>query len=454
MERSRFNTIVEVDPSTCLAFNHTRGRLIEITPPIRRYLSGEYGESQASLMKRQIEVLRRNGFVVSSRQAEWDYARHQTYGFRYGRKKVGYSIVFTYGCNLRCPYCYEEPQRSGTISMTRPVAVQAVEHIIREVELAGARELVLVIYGGEPLIERDLVAFVVRELQREATKRGVVFEAFLITNGTLLTEKILDSLRPALKMVQVTLEGSREYHDSIRVNAAGKGTFDRILDSAALCLKAGLRVQFRIQLTPATWDGADSCLQSLEDRGLQRHPNVSAYFFPILDIAGVCSARSYACFEQYFSPELLRKLWDVALKHRANLFRPPRPVWEQHFCSFVNRHCWILDPEGRKYKCVSVVGRDEFVAGTVADVPGQASDTRHVARELAFVERVGCEFEECRECEVLPSCDGGCAYRALETRGSLAVPSCEMHRQALPEQIAYYYRYMKAMGMGDKFPRL
>jgi uncharacterized protein len=454
MERSRFNTIVEVDPSTCLAFNHTRGRLLEITPPIRRYLSGEFGESQASLMKRQVELLRQGGFVVSSRQAEMDYVRHRSYGFRYGRDKVGYSLVFTYECNLRCPYCYEEPQRDGKTALTHLMAVQTVQHIIQEVELSGARELALVLYGGEPLVERGVVEFVVHALEQATAKRGVDFKAFLITNGTLLTEQIVSSLKPGLQMVQLTLEGSREHHDSIRANAAGKGTFDRILKSAAICLAAGVKVQFRIQLTPETWDGAESCMQALEEQGLLRHPNVSAYFFPILDVGGVCSARSYSCFEQYFPPELLRKLWDVALKYRANLFRLPSPVWEQHFCSYVNQHAWIVDPLGRKYKCVSGIGRDDFVAGTVTEAPDTEARTRHVARELDLVGRVGCEIAECRECEALPSCDGGCAYRALETRGSLQLPSCEMHKQALPEQIAYYYRYLRAVGTADKVPRL
>jgi len=454
MERSRFNTIVEVDPSTCLAFNHTRGTLLEISPPIRRYLSGEYGDSTASLVKRQQDILRAKGFVVPSRRSELNYIRHRTYGFHYGREKLGYSVVFTYECNLRCPYCYEEPQREGKLFLTRPMALQVVDHMIQELEVSGARGVVLVIYGGEPLIERKLVELVVHELQQACDARGVEFEAYLITNGTLLTKEIIRSLKPSLRMVQLTLEGAREYHDSIRVNAAGRGTFERILQSAKYCLEEDVRVQFRIQLTPETFDGADACLKTLNDMGLQRHPNVSAYFFPILDVAGVCSARSFACFDQYFSPELLRKLWDAALKYKANLFRLPRPVWEQPYCSFVNQHTWIVDPSGRKYKCVSLIGHDDAIAGSVTSAPRGEDRTRYIARELDIVERLGCEFDECRECEFLPSCDGGCAFRALVNRGTLRAPSCETHKGPLAEQIAYYYRFVKAVDPDAKIPRL
>ena len=93
MERSRFNTIVEVDPSTCLAFNHTRGKLPRISPKIHHYLEGDNG---VRLTRQQREILTEKGFLVTSRQTELSYVRHQTYGFHYNQRKVGYSVILTY----------------------------------------------------------------------------------------------------------------------------------------------------------------------------------------------------------------------------------------------------------------------------------------------------------------------------------------------------------------------
>ncbi|MEJ2693121.1 MAG: SPASM domain-containing protein, partial [Candidatus Thiodiazotropha sp.] len=318
--------------------------------------------------------------------------------------------------------------------------------IIAECNENDAEFLGLTLYGGEPLLNLGVMRYVVDRLRRWSAAEGVAFDANLITNGTRARKEDIAPLLPSLKTVQLTLDGAREHHDRIRIDGSGQGTFDRVLDGAEHFLALGVRVMFRIQLTPEAYDTIDDCLRQLQARNLLNRPDIGLYFFPIMDVGGVCSAKSFSCYKQYFSQPLIERLGKVAEGFHLQPFRLPRPVWQQPYCSFVNRHAWLIDPKGDCYKCVSMIGHPEYRAGSVwsHEQAGQSAEFQAVAD--TFVQRSGAAIEACHDCEFLPSCDGGCAYRALVTTGDMAQPCCEMHGEAQRAQIRATYR---ACGRGD-----
>lgn len=447
MEPSKFNSFIEIDEQTWLAFNHTHGKLIRASEPVLRYLRQEPG---AELDKETVARLHDRGFVVESRDREMDYVAHNLNNFRFGRPVVNVSIVLTYACNMRCPYCYETASHPPQTTMTPEMARRLVADIQARVEEVGARGVALTLYGGEPFINRKVAKQIVDELQEYVTRKRLVFETIIISNGTLITEEAIEELRFGLKFVQLTLEGSPEYHDQVRIGPNAKGTFYRIIESAKMLLKAGIGVQWRIQVSPEDWKAIGACFEALDAAGVLKHPNVRLYFFPILDIQSVCSAKSFACYEEYFSPNMLEHFWKIATSYQTNLFRLPKPIWESPYCSFVNMNTWVVDPSGRKFKCVAEIGHDNAVCGTIAEPLPRAERTRARARELRVINRTGMDFAECRECEYLPSCDSGCGFRASATKGTWATNVCEMHKGVVPHQIAYYYKYLRQAGEASK----
>lgn len=443
MEPSKFNSLIEVDDQTWLVFNHTHGKLIRASEPVVRYLRQEPG---AELDAETVTRLRERGFVVESRAGEMDYVAHNLNNFRFGRPVVNVSIVLTYACNMRCPYCYETASHPPDTTMSPEMARKIVADIKERVAKVGARGVALTLYGGEPFINRKVARQIVDELEVFVTSKGLEFETIIISNGTLITEDAIAELRFGLKFVQLTLEGSPEYHDQIRIGPNAKGTFHRIIESAQMLLKAGIGVQWRIQISPQDWRAIGSCFEALSQAGVLQHPNVRLYFFPILDIQSVCSAKSFACYEEYFSPDMLEHFWNIATTYQANLFRLPKPIYKSPYCSFVNMNTWVVDPSGRKFKCVAEIGHDDAMCGTVADPLPRAERTRARSRELRVINRTGMDFAECRECEYMPSCDSGCGYRASATKGTWATNCCEMHKGVVPHQIAYYYKYLRQAG--------
>ncbi len=238
----------------------------------------------------------------------------------------------------------------------------------------------------------------------------------------------------------MTLEGGARYHDRIRKTADGSGTFDRIVNAIGHLVEAGINVNVRIQVSPESVATLDECFDRLNHLGLLYHQRTSLYFFPILNINKICSAKAYQCSQRYYNQEIFDKLWDYSRRYPVKAAPLPAPAWQVPYCSFVNQGAWIIDPDGRKYKCVSMLGKQEGQCGDIATSKNQELKALYRQREQQFIHRSGIAISECRSCTYLPICDGGCAYLAKEFTGSMDSYYCDMHKSAVQDHIKQLFK--------------
>ncbi len=94
-------------------------------------------------------------------------------------------IVFTQGCNLKCPYC----QNSGLIPMMQAVTSNFVSEDDFFMFLDKRKSILegVVITGGEPLVQQDIKSFI-----KKIKESG--YKVKLDTNGTnpLLLQSLID----------------------------------------------------------------------------------------------------------------------------------------------------------------------------------------------------------------------------------------------------------------------
>jgi len=146
----------------------------------------------------------------------------------------------TESCNLRCKYCV---YASGTYSyhrglterrMTPDVAKEAIDWYVKssapQMTRNPAKRLGLSLYGGEPLLNVELIKVV---LEYCDDKYPGVFIAVLTTNGTLLTPDNAALLSKHDVAVGVSLDGPEEEHDRLRVDESGRGSFKKIISNLA-----------------------------------------------------------------------------------------------------------------------------------------------------------------------------------------------------------------------------
>lgn len=134
-------------------------------------------------------------------------------------------------CNFRCTYCYEKFQKGA---MSEKVAFNVLNFIRKELE--NHREdydkIRLSWFGGEPLLNIKLIEFLGKEVLELAQKYHLEYEADITTNGYLLNTRAFKKLVDIkVTSFQITIDGTKEYHDKQRVLKNGHGTYDRIINN-------------------------------------------------------------------------------------------------------------------------------------------------------------------------------------------------------------------------------
>ncbi len=132
-------------------------------------------------------------------------------------------------CNLACTYCYEfgsdkiaTPQGKPKY-MTLETAKASIDFLL---ESSGNREAVHVtFFGGETLMNFKLLREVVGYANAQAAAQGRKITFSLTTNGTLLTDEIIDFLSDNAVGVTVSMDGPAELQDKRRVYKSGKGSY-------------------------------------------------------------------------------------------------------------------------------------------------------------------------------------------------------------------------------------
>ncbi len=134
-------------------------------------------------------------------------------------------LLPTEACNFRCVYCYESFQ----YKRMDPAVVEGVKNLLTH-RVPTLNEVSISWFGGEPLLATDIMTRIlehVRELREKHPQCGLSSDA--TTNGYLLTPQLLSRLAGlGMNRYQISFDGPRPYHDSKRVLAGGRGTYDRI----------------------------------------------------------------------------------------------------------------------------------------------------------------------------------------------------------------------------------
>ncbi|MDR1654084.1 MAG: radical SAM protein [Prevotellaceae bacterium] len=184
-------------------------------------LINEFDESLISLFVKNkiLVVANEDDDYLLERQFEEDT-------ITYSQKTLGLTLVPTLSCNFDCPYCFEEGKRGENMSD------ETIEHLltfIRKHEIA--KELSITWYGGEPLLAFNIIKKIVDRIENEVNI-PIKYHT-IVTNGFYFTDKILDFFKKhPLDTIQITLDGKKERHDTIRrQKVTGEGSYDILMNN-------------------------------------------------------------------------------------------------------------------------------------------------------------------------------------------------------------------------------
>lgn len=145
------------------------------------------------------------------------------------------TILFTAGCNLRCPYCH-----NWRIVLGEPEAQISEEDAVKTLE--QRREFIdhVVISGGEPTLQRDLPKFLSR-------LKTLGYKLKLDTNGLL--PEVLNECLPYLDYVAVDVKTSIERYSSF-----GAAKPNALIKTIELLRNGVVDYEFRCTVAPGFVD--------------------------------------------------------------------------------------------------------------------------------------------------------------------------------------------------------
>lgn len=173
------------------------------------------------------------GFLLPYRFQRVPRHENSEYEEILGRRMGGFTLFVTTQCNLGCSYCiyggqYEQHEKLSQTRMSWETLRAAMEFLAKR--SGESKQVRLDFFGGEPLLAFDLIDQGVKHLKSILPPGGPAVAVTITSNGTILTDRILDFLLEHEVYLQFSIDGGKESHDYFRpFKTSGRGSFDVIL---------------------------------------------------------------------------------------------------------------------------------------------------------------------------------------------------------------------------------
>jgi uncharacterized protein len=200
-------------------------------------------------------------------------------------ERLKLTILPTEKCNFRCTYCWEDYQK-GTMSQE---TVDAIKCLLNN-RIKKLKILNLNWFGGEPLLEEDIVLDISDHIQQLISNYpNLIFTGGMTTNGYFLNDVTLKKLcKVGIKNYNIGLDGIAEFHNETRKLANNKETFDIIWNNLITAKKSSLdySITLNINFFSDNYKHAIFPLLELIDNTLLEDSRFLLYFKAIRRLGG------------------------------------------------------------------------------------------------------------------------------------------------------------------------
>jgi len=336
-------------------------------------------------------------------------------------------LNLTNQCNLSCQYCYEFGADKVATPEGKPkfmdfgTAKASVDFLLEQ--SAGRRSIHITFFGGETLMNFPLLKQVVTYAHERAAGQGRNIDFSLTTNATLLTPTIIEFLSANRIGVTVSMDGPKEMHDSLRVFANGKGSYDIIAPKVRELIQNHRTrpITARVTLTSGVTDVVKIFRHLKQDLGFHE-----VGFAPVTtspnQLYAINQTGMNGVLDQFHV--LAEEYLEYALRGEAHGFSNVSDTLAE-LCQGVNKShpCGAglglvgVGPSGDIAPCHRFVDSDVHALGHISS--GIDRD-----KQADFLNRghIGAKYD-CHSCWARPLCAGGCHHEAFVRYGDTGHPN-------------------------------
>lgn len=394
-----------------------------------KYEGSEYNRQDIEEAIEEIEQLKEEGSLFTE-----DIYKDYIMDFKKRETVVkALCLHIAHDCNLACRYCFaDEGEYKGDKGMMSfEVGKQALDFLIAN--SGNRKNLEVDFFGGEPLMNFDVVKRLVRYGREQEKIHNKNFRFTLTTNGVLLNDDIMEFVNKEMANVVLSVDGRKEIHDYMRPTRNGKGSYDVIMPKFEKLAKSRNQKNYYVRgtFTHHNLDFADDVL-NLADLGFEQisvEPVVAQddqeYAIKESDIPKV--------YEEY--DKLAKALLEREKNgEKVNFFHfmidlsgGPCVAKRLSGCGSGTEYLAVT-PWGDLYPCHQFVGQEEFLMGNVFDGVKRA-DIRDEFKLCNVYAK-----PKCQECFARFYCSGGCAANSYNFTGAIDSTydvGCELQKKRI-----------------------
>ncbi|MBQ1826541.1 MAG: anaerobic sulfatase maturase [Erysipelotrichaceae bacterium] len=337
-------------------------------------------------------------------------------------------------CNLNCRYCYYHDKNELLHLDNYRISDKLLEQFIRQYLSVHPGPVVsFVWHGGEPsLCGIDFYRRVI-ELQKKHNIHNYQIWNNIQTNGTLLNDKWCDFLAKNGFDVGLSIDGTEEIHNYYR----GQGTYEKVRETCGRLQRHGINPDLLCTVTSDTAGKPIETYQSLKslNTGWMQ-------FIPIVRFIDGKLTDDSVRAEDY--GDFLIQIFDYWLKNDlastgVQIFAETMMILmgqKPSLCTLAEicGQALVLEHDGNVYSCDHYVF-DDYRLGNIMEHDLSELITSDKLREFALGKaRLS---KECRNCEVLRFCHGGCQ------KDRVRFPDDEIKRNILCPGLRMFFNHVE-----------
>ncbi len=419
------NIVVDVNSGAVHVVSPLVYALIESTDndieAIKKYTNEEIEEAKA-----EIDELVKNGMLFS----EDTYSQVAE---KIKRRPVVKALCLhiAHDCNLRCKYCFAGTGSFCGERSMMPVEVgkKAIDFVI---EKSGDRKNIEVdFFGGEPLMNFDVVKELTAYANEQGEKHGKVFRLTITTNGVLLDDEKLEFINENMSNLVLSVDGRKEVHDFMRPAVNGKGSYDVIMPKITKAAESRNQDNYYVRgtFTRHNLDFSNDVLDlaNLGFKQISVEPVVGGketdYALREEDLPTIFDQYEKLAIE--YAKRGKTEDWFNFFHFMIDLDQGPCVIKRMSGCGAGCEYVAVT-PEGDIYPCHQFVGNKDFCIGNVMDGTYDNEKTTAFANTNVYTK------EKCKQCWAKFYCSGGCHANAYQFGGDINNPyeiGCELERK-------------------------
>ena len=323
-------------------------------------------------------------------------------------------------CNLKCRYCFaEEGEYHGKRSlMSAEVGKKAIDFIIAN--SGKRRNLEVDFFGGEPLMNFDVVKEIVEYGREQEKLHDKNFRFTITTNGILLDDEKQKYINENMHNVVLSLDGRKEINDYMRPRAGGQGSYDIIVPKFQKLAESRNQTDYYLRgtFTHNNLDFSKDVFHIADDLGFKQ-VSVEPVVAEATESYAITEDDLDTIFEEY--EKLAEQLY---IRHKTgekdfNFFHfmvdltgGPCIAKRLSGCGSGTEYLAVT-PEGDLYPCHQFVGQEEYKIGSVYNGIENMAIREEFANCNVYTK------PDCKKCWAKFYCSGGCMANACHYAGDI-----------------------------------